>query len=203
MEKRKLDKRFLKYCPGCKMYLPSAWKECSACKKALKSFFLRYYLIEIFKKAIELFKKALSPIVILLLCVAATYGIQVNERARYVNGFNLLINKEFRSGWEEIRAALTKNPLYKYVKSSSERAKETKPEVKKELDAPEVKNEQYALQDIYFDSGNKKNSVLINNKVVFEGGSLGDLKIIKINVDSVDIEIKGEQKNIRFGEIWH
>lgn len=203
MERRKLDKGFLKYCPRCKMYLPSGWKECSACKKALKSFFLRYYLIEIFKKVIELFKRALSPIVILLLCVAATYGIQVSERTQYVNGFNLLINKEFRAGWEEIRAALTKNPLYKYVKSSSERAKEKKPEVKNEPDAPEVKSGQYALQDIYFDSGNGKNSVLINNKVVFEGGSLDDLKVIKINVDSVDIEINGEKRNIRFGETWH
>ncbi|MFA6129896.1 MAG: hypothetical protein WC731_02810 [Candidatus Omnitrophota bacterium] len=194
MEKGKLEKQFLKYCPKCNEYFPTPWKVCPTCKKTLRSFFWRYYLVEIFKTAIGLFKKILSPIVILLVCAFGTYGIQVNERSQYTNGFNLLINKKFQAGWEEIRGALTKNPLYKYVKSKIEGTKGKNLEIKKE---------QYALQDIYFDANNKRNSVLINNKVVFEGDTMGDFRIIKVNVDSVDIEINGKQENVRFGKTWN
>jgi len=194
MEKGKLEKQFLKYCSKCDEYFPTAWKACPTCKKALRSFFWRYYLAEIFKTVIGLFKKILSPVVILLVCVFGTYGIQVNERAQYADGFNLLINKKFQAGWEEIRGALAKNPLYKYAKSKIGGAKGKDPEIKKE---------QYSLQDIYFDADIKINSVLINNKVIFEGDTMGDFKIIKVNVDSVDIEINGKQENVRFGKTWN
>jgi hypothetical protein len=124
--------------------------------------------------------------------VYGTYGIQKNERTQYKEGFNLLINKKFRAGWKEIKGALIKNPLNKYAKPLVKVIKGRSPEIKKE---------QYTLQDIYFDTV-RKGSAIINDKIVFEGESLGDFKIIKISKDSVDIETNGKQRNIKFGRTW-
>lgn len=183
--KHKLVKQFLNYCPECKIYHSSALKKCPICKKTLRSFFLKYCLI-------SLFKKALCLLIILSLCLYGTYGIQVNERVQYKDGLNLLINKRFRAGWVRIKGALIKNPLYKYVKPLVGKIKGRRLKIKKE----------YVLQGIYFDT-DRKNSAIINDKVVFEGDSLGDFKIIKINKDSVDIENNGKQENIKFCGTWN
>jgi len=198
MEEHKLNKKFLKYCPGCKAYLPNVWKECPTCKKGLRNLFLQYYAVGLSKKAIGVFKKALPLIIILSLCVYGTYGIQKNERMQYKHGYNLLIKKEFRAGWEEIKDALAKNPLYKYVQSLIGGAKDN---VKSTVS--EIKKEHYALRDIYFDINGKKNSALINNKVVFEGDSMDGFKVTKVNMDSIDIETEGKQENIKFGRTWN
>ncbi|MDD5562060.1 MAG: hypothetical protein PHT50_08065 [Candidatus Omnitrophica bacterium] len=187
MEKHKLDRRSLKYCPTCKIYFPNAFKKCATCKKALKSFFLKYYLV-------GPFKKALFPLIILLLFVCGTYGIQVNERGKYISGFNLLRNKQFAAGWEEIIDALARNPLYKYAKSLTVHIKGK---------VRQVRKEQYTLREIYFNVNSKKNSAFINNKIVFEGDNMDDFKVIKINIDSIDIETDGKQRNIKFGSTWN
>ena len=187
MDRYKLDAKFLKFCPTCKKYFPNAWKECPTCKKALRNIFLKYYVV-------GPFKKVLSPFIIILLCVYSTYGIQVKERVNYVNGFNLLINKKFGPGWGEIRGALSKNPLYKYARSLVGGIKGK---------ISEAKKERYTLREIFFDVSSKRNSALINDKIVFEGDSMGDFKIIKINIDSVDIETDGKQRNIKFSTTWN
>jgi len=187
MDRYKLDRKFLKSCPTCKKYFPNAWKECPTCKKVLRSIFLKYYVV-------EPFKKVLSPFAIILLCVYSTYGIQSKERVNYINGFNLLINKEFGAGWGEIRGALTKNPLYNYVRSLVGGIKGK---------ISEAKKERYILREVFFDVNSKRNSALINDRVVFEGDSVGDFKIIKINIDSVDIETDGKQRNIKFSTTWN
>ena len=197
--KHKLDKQFLKFCSRCKVYYPSRTRICPVCRKTLTSYFLKYYLM-------TSFKRALFVLFILLLCVCVTFGIQKNERAKYANGVNLLINKKFPEGWKEIKGALFLNPLYKYVKpltgQSNEKKpepQENKPEIKKFR--PELKRNEYILQEIYFDASGK-NSAMINDKVIFEGDSLGNFKIIKINRDSIDIETQGKQENKKFGRIW-
>ena len=210
MEERKLDKKFLKFCPVCKAYFPNIWKECLTCRKALKSLYLEYYVIGFFRKVIGALKIVLPLAIIISLCLYGTYGIQVKERAQYIRGFTLLINKKIPAGWEEIKGALIENPLYKYAKSltggvKGEAARGTKGEVIEGVKSNvlEFKKEQYILRDIFFDINSKKNSALINNNVVFEGDSMGDFKLIKVNIDSIDIEIKGTQENIKFGSIWN
>jgi len=193
MEKRKLNKNLLKYCTACKEYFPNAWRNCPTCKKELKSFYLEYYVIGFFRKVIGIFKRILFFIIIIFLCMYGTYGIQKNERTQYIRGFNLLISKKFRAGWEEIKGALIENPLYKYVKSLTGGVPGK---------GPEVKKEKYSLRDVYFDINSKKNSALINSRVVFEGDSMGDFKVIRINIDSIDIETNGKAENIKFGRSW-
>jgi type II secretory pathway component PulC len=183
--RHKLSKEFLKYCPECKIYHPSALKKCPICKKVLRSFFLKYY-------ATARFKELLCFFIIFSLFLYGTYGIQVKERTEYKQGFNLLINKKFRVGWEKVKGALIKNPLYNYLKPLIGISKGKAREVKKE----------YVLKEIYFDT-DRRNSAMINDKIVFEGDSMGGFKIIKISKDSVDIETNGVQENIKFCGTWN
>ena len=184
MSKLKLDKQFLKFCPRCKIFHPSVYKECPICRKALRSLFLKYYLG-------ALFRRILFPLIVFFLCVYSTYGIQINERAQYKRGLQLLMNRKFGAGIQEISSALAKHPLPKAVKQLAGKIKGKGMKIKEDL---------CVLQAIFFDISSKS-SALINNKIVFEGDNIGEIKVVKVNVDSVDIEINGKIENIKFGRI--
>jgi len=56
-----------------------------------------------------------------------------------------------------------------------------------------------SLEGIFVDTSGK-NSAIINGKVVFEGDNIGDIKVEKINKDSVDISANGLKKNVKVGQ---
>lgn len=57
-----------------------------------------------------------------------------------------------------------------------------------------------SVTGVFIDKGGK-NYAIVNDEVVREGITIDDVKIIKINKDSVDIEVNGENKNIRLGGV--
>lgn len=56
-----------------------------------------------------------------------------------------------------------------------------------------------SFSSIFFDT-NGKSSAIINGKVIFEGDSIGDIKLEKVNKDSVDIVANGQRRNVKVGQ---
>jgi len=194
-EQYKLDKKFLKICVACGKHYPNALKECPVCKKPLRGLFFRYYLGHCLARPLLI---TLRLLFVVLLCLGVTYGIQVDQRPRYIEAFSRLKTGDFLSDWQQIRLALAEHPLYKYARSLTAGSKS-----KIDGITPDAPKGSYTLKVIYFDaSGNKPNSALINDRILFEGESMGNFKLVRVNTGSIDIESAGKQKNIKFSASW-
>jgi hypothetical protein len=62
----------------------------------------------------------------------------------------------------------------------------------------EAQKSAISIEGIFFDP-TARSLAIINGKVFYEGDIVGNAKIKKINKDSVDIEVDGEEKNIKPG----
>lgn len=186
MTRHRLNKKFLKYCPGCKVYQPSALTKCPLCKKYLEDLLPEYQIVHFF---IDIG----YCLIIILLCFLFTYVAQKDERAQYAKGFNLLINKDFSGGWKEIKGALNKNPVVRLADPLVTIVK---------IKSSKINDKNYNLQEIFYNTDNR-DSAMINNKIVFEGESVDDYKVAQVHEDSIDIEKSGEIQNIKVGSSWN
>lgn len=165
------------------------------CKKPLRGLFFRYYLGHCLAHPLLIILRLL---LVALLCLGVTYGIQVDQRPRYIDALNRLKTGDIVLGWQQIRFALAEHPLYKYARSLAGGSKN-----KVERITPDAPKGSYTLKVIYFDaSGNKPNSALINDRILLEGESMGNFKLVRVNTGSIDIESEGKQKNIKFSASW-
>jgi len=165
------------------------------CRRPLKGLFFRYYLGRCLARPLLVILRLLF---VVLLCLGVTYGIQFDQRPRYIDAFNRLKTGDLLSGWQQIRFALAEHPLYKYARSL---VSGSKPKI--EGLAPDVPKGNYTLKVIYFNvSGSKPNSALINDRILLEGESMGNFKLIRVNTGSIDIESEGKQRNIKFSASW-
>lgn len=58
----------------------------------------------------------------------------------------------------------------------------------------------YVLEGIYYDPQINKISALINGNVFFEGDKIGDIKIERINNNSIDVMINSQKKRLELGQ---
>lgn len=85
------------------------------------------------------------------------------------------------------------------IKKVSEQRKSAGSKTEFNKNEIEIQKVSINLEGIFYDAKGKS-SALINSRVVFEGDSVGNAKIYKINEDSVDIEVNGEKENIKVGQ---
>lgn len=125
-----------------------------------------------------------------------TKAIEINPNDGEAYSYRALMyftEKEYNKAWVDVRKA---QALGYEVSSNFIEDLNMASAQPSENSNMETKEVNIRLDGIFVDAGGKS-SAIINNKVVFEGDSMGDIKVDKINKDSVDIIVNGEKKNIR------
>lgn len=102
---RKLLEKYSKYCPKCKTYQDGVWEECHNCRTTLIDAKKAYKTHRV--------RKMIANVLLILLLILMTYGIQPSERQYYNKSIGLLFAGKFHDSKEALQEAFSNNPICK------------------------------------------------------------------------------------------
>ncbi len=112
---QELLERYSKYCPKCKTYQNSLYEECFECKTVLIDGRKVY--------ARQKTRRIERNVLIVLLLIFFTYGIQSGERKHYNKGAYFLVTGKLKDSKAQFHKAFSGHPVFKFVNSAVEKIK--------------------------------------------------------------------------------